>query len=126
MSKAFTRENDNAPEPRPTPRRAPLPPGVPNWITPAGAKRLGALPARAIIVPPPAAPTDQVLFGATVTIRDADGETTYRIVGADETDIERGWISWQSPLAQALLHARVGDDVMFRGNALTIVRVEDV
>lgn len=58
---------------------------------------------------------DQVFFGATVTICDADGaENTYAIVGVDETDVARGRISWISPLARAILKAREGDTVRFQ------------
>ncbi len=59
--------------------------------------------------------TDQVLFGAWVEVRDEEGtEKTYRIVGIDETDPGRGFISWISPMAKALLQARVGDAVTLR------------
>lgn len=58
---------------------------------------------------------DQVFFGATVTISRQDGgESTYSIVGVDEADAGRGLISWVSPLARALLKARVADVVMLR------------
>lgn len=52
-----------------------------------------------------------VFFGAWVALeRDADGaELCYRIVGPDETDAARGWISIDSPLARALLRKRVDD-----------------
>jgi transcription elongation factor GreB len=67
------------------------------------------------IVPPPPQPWDQVRFGATVTVRDDAGEETrYRIVGVDETDIDRDWVSWLSPIAKALINARVGEHVHFR------------
>ena len=66
----------------------------------------------AAIVEPPSAPDDTVRFGATVTVREQDGsECTYRIVGVDETDLERNWISWVSPIAKALLQARAGERV---------------
>jgi transcription elongation factor GreB len=59
--------------------------------------------ASAVIVAP-AARTDRVRFGATVTVRDRHGsETEYRIVGVDEVDLERNGVSWLSPLAKALL-----------------------
>ena len=62
--------------------------------------------------------TEQVFFGATVTIADADGrESTYQIVGVDETDLRRGRISWLSPLARALLKSRPGDSVRFQSPA---------
>lgn len=61
-----------------------------------------------------AAPTarDTVFFGATVTLENVDtGETRhYRIVGPDETDAQRGYISIDSPLARALLKKRVDDE----------------
>ncbi len=66
------------------------------------------------IVEPPAKPWDQVRFGATVTVRNGAGtESQYRIVGVDETDIDRGWVSWLSPIARALLKARLGQRVRF-------------
>ena len=59
--------------------------------------------------------SDQIFFGATVVIRDEDrSEKTYSIVGLDEIDMEKGRISWISPLASALLKARVGDYVSFK------------
>ena len=62
--------------------------------------------------------TEQVFFGAIVTVCDAEGgEFTYRIVGIDEADAGRGLISWISPLARALLKAREGDTVRFQSPA---------
>jgi transcription elongation factor GreB len=56
--------------------------------------------------------TDQVFFGATVTVADESGsESTYAIVGIDEADAGRGRIAWISPMARALLKAREGDTV---------------
>ena len=53
---------------------------------------------------------DQVFFGATVTyVRSDDVEQTVTIVGLDEADFAQGKISWLSPLARALMKARVGD-----------------
>jgi len=68
------------------------------------------------VVPPPTAEmAEAVRFGATVTVRRRDGEEdTYRIVGVDEMDLERGWVSWASPIARALLQARVGQRVRFK------------
>jgi transcription elongation factor GreB len=75
-------------------------------------------------------PVDQekVAFGASVRIRFGDGEEEfYQIVGVDETDPERGRISWISPLARALLSRRAGDKVGFQSPAgdqeLTILEV---
>jgi transcription elongation factor GreB len=56
--------------------------------------------------------SDQVFFGATVTVADENGsESTYAIVGIDEADAGRGRIAWISPMARALLKAREGDTV---------------
>ena len=157
MSKAFTRESDDAPELPALPRASSqLPPGTKNYLTADGAEklrreleqltqaerpRLASLPAsdearqqlRALgaqirqleeilqtaeIVQAPAPPWEQVRFGATVTVRDRGGvETRYRIVGVDETDTDRDWVSWRSPIARALLNARVGERVKFRAPA---------
>jgi transcription elongation factor GreB len=58
---------------------------------------------------------DQVYFGATVTVTDRrGGERTVSIVGLDETDAARGYVSWVSPMARALLRAREGDVVTLR------------
>jgi transcription elongation factor GreB len=59
-------------------------------------------------------PTDRekVFFGAKVTLEDNTGrEVMYRIVGADEFDPAKGWISVDAPLARALL-ARTLDDAV--------------
>jgi len=53
---------------------------------------------------------DQVFFGATVTFcNDDDVERTVRIVGVDEARLDEGEVSWISPVAKALMKARVGD-----------------
>jgi transcription elongation factor GreB len=58
---------------------------------------------------------DQVFFGATVTVADTRGdERTISIVGVDEIDTARGYVSWVSPIARALLKAREGDTVQLR------------
>jgi len=55
---------------------------------------------------------DQVFFGATVTYANAQGvERTVTIMGVDEADSLAGEVSWVSPVARALLKARVGDEV---------------
>ena len=60
----------------------------------------------------PAAGSDLVQFGDTVTIARDDGRRqTFRIVGEDEADPASGTISHVSPLARALLGRRVGDTV---------------
>jgi transcription elongation factor GreB len=76
-------------------------------------------------------PADQgkVAFGATVAIKRGPGEEeTYRIVGLEEADPDRGTISWISPLAKALIAKRAGDKVRFRSpvgeEELTILAVQ--
>ncbi|MGA7178162.1 MAG: transcription elongation factor GreB [Thiobacillaceae bacterium] len=55
--------------------------------------------------------TDQVFFGATVTVDNAGEEESYSIVGIDEADPGKNRISWVAPLALALLKAKEGDFV---------------
>lgn len=57
----------------------------------------------------------KILFGATVTINDQDGQKrVYRIVGIDETNVKEGKVSWISPVGQALLQANEGDSVVLK------------
>ena len=54
---------------------------------------------------------DEVRFGATVELADADdSRRTYTIVGNDEADASAGKIGWSAPMARALIGARVGDE----------------
>lgn len=54
----------------------------------------------------------QVFFSAQVTLEDDNGnEKIYRIVGPDEFDPKKGWISMDSPMAKALLKKQVDDEV---------------
>jgi transcription elongation factor GreB len=56
--------------------------------------------------------SEQVFFGATVTYAEGDGsEKTVTIKGVDEADSLHGDVSWVSPIARALIKARVGDEV---------------
>ncbi|TXL73816.1 transcription elongation factor GreB [Vineibacter terrae] len=75
-------------------------------------KRLSA----AQVVDPARQPNrDQVFFGATVTyVNGRDEEHTITIVGVDEVDLDRGHVSWISPVARALLKAQEGDSVEVR------------
>ena len=68
---------------------------------------------RAIIVDPAAQQQlKQVFFGARVTYARADGsEHNVQLVGVDEVDIERNKISWLSPVAKAMMKAKIGDTV---------------
>jgi transcription elongation factor GreB len=64
------------------------------------------------VVDPAGRDSDQVFFGATVTVQDQHGEEqTISIVGTDEVDTARGYVSWVSPIAKALIKAREGDVV---------------
>ena len=87
------------------------------------------LDAAVVVDPAVREATDQVFFGATVTVIHNNGEEkTYSIVGIDEADASRGRISWISPLARALLKAHEGDTVLLRTPAgqeeIEIVSIE--
>ncbi|MEE9299773.1 MAG: GreA/GreB family elongation factor [Alphaproteobacteria bacterium] len=65
---------------------------------------------RAIPVDPENQPGERVCFGAHVTLETEEGESrAFTIVGEDEADAQSGRVSWVSPLARALLGARVGE-----------------
>ena len=67
--------------------------------------------------------TEQVYFGATVTYANGRGEErTIKIVGVDEVELDKGHVSWISPIAKALLRAEEGDVVKMR----TPAGVEDI
>jgi transcription elongation factor GreB len=67
------------------------------------------------IVEPPTGVADVVRFGACVTVREPDdSETSYRIVGVDETDADENRVSWMSPIAKALLNRKRGDRIRFK------------
>ncbi len=59
---------------------------------------------------------DKVIFGVTVTIinLDSDASVTYTIVGDDESDIKQSKISYQSPIARALIGKEIGDVVVVK------------
>src|SRR5436190_7048018 len=79
------------------------------------AKRIDAAEVVDPAAPRPAAAAARVFFGATVTYKDAAGEEhVVSIVGTDEVDLTRRYISWRSPLARALLKATPGDRVVLR------------
>jgi transcription elongation factor GreB len=82
---------------------------------------------RAITVEPQ--PTDKIAIGHVVTVEDDDGvEHKFRIVGEDQADPARGWISWLSPLATALHGSEIDDRVTWQrpagAVALTVVAIE--
>jgi transcription elongation factor GreB len=71
----------------------------------------------------------RIFFGAWVTLEREDGETArYRLVGPDESDVERGWISVESPLGRGLLGRSRGDEVGVRRPAgeawFTVLEIE--
>ncbi len=69
-----------------------------------------------IVDPAGPAARDRVFFGATVVyVNDDDVERRVTIVGADEADFARGEVSLYSPIARALLGARLGDSVRMHG-----------
>jgi transcription elongation factor GreB len=73
------------------------------------------LEAAEVVDPATREETEQVFFGATVTYATAKGdEQTIAIVGIDETDPARHYVSWISPIARALIKAREGDTVQLR------------
>ncbi|HSD90712.1 MAG TPA: GreA/GreB family elongation factor [Kofleriaceae bacterium] len=141
MSKAFTKDDEGPPPPPPRRRGAPVP--EPNFVTPEGARsaraeldtlvrqggdedrirELSEHLATAQVVEP--ADHEVVGLGAAVTVEDEDGkQITYRLVGAIEADPKRGWLSWQTPIANALWGARVGDSVDLPRGAVEIVAIE--
>ena len=64
------------------------------------------------VVDPALIKADKILFGAVVEITDEEGQSkTIQVVGIDESDAERGKISWKSPLGQALLGKEEGDEI---------------
>lgn len=70
--------------------------------------------------PRPEAAASRVFFGATVTYRDAASqEHTVSIVGIDEVDLDRRYISWISPLARALMKSTPGDRVVVQAPTKT-------
>jgi transcription elongation factor GreB len=141
VSRAFTKEIDDAPADRI--RRLGVPVPELNFVTPGGLAaaraeldeltRNGGDPDRIreltehLATAQALEPSDrnQVGIGATVTVEDDRGKrTTYRIVGAIEADPKHGSLGWQSPIAQALWGARVGDScVLPRGDEVEIVNL---
>jgi transcription elongation factor GreB len=73
-------------------------------------------------------PRRKVAFGAAVTVSQPGGERrTFTIVGEDEADLKQGKISYVSPLAEALIDARIGKSVLWRRPAGDIkLTVEEI
>jgi transcription elongation GreA/GreB family factor len=150
MSRAFVKEDDDAPEE--FPER--LVSSAPNLVTAEGLAAIEAEIARledelaragedrsaraglardlrywnarrgsAQVMPAPE-DNEVVRFGATVTIDRKDGRRqVFRIVGEDEADPERGTLSHVSPLAQALMGKGIGDVVRVAGGDAEIVAI---
>jgi transcription elongation factor GreB len=81
------------------------------------------------VVEPSSEQEGKVFFGAIVTIEDEDEKrSTYRIVGTDEPDSNKGWISVESPVARALLGKRKGDVVTIQRpkgpTEVTVIAIE--
>ena len=75
------------------------------------AKRLGELK----VIDRKPSDTSRIFFGAWVGLEDNEGNLyEYRIVGADEIDPDRNFISIDSPMAKALLRKTDGDDITVR------------
>lgn len=67
------------------------------------------------VVSEPPSDRERIFFGAWVTLENDDGEeVTYRIVGPDEFDPGKGWISMDSPMARALMKKTLDDEVTLR------------
>jgi transcription elongation factor GreB len=143
VSKAFTKDDGPAEAPI-LRRRAPLPAGVPNYVTPRGLRalreELATLDAGApsgpnapdvqahaarrteleqriasAVVPPPPADRTEIRFGARVRAASTGGDVRdIQIVGVDEADPAAHAIAFVAPLARALLGRRAGDVVSVR------------
>ena len=85
------------------------------WIE-ARIKDLEDKLSRAEIIDPSKLSGTKVAFGATVKLSniETEEESVYRLVGADEADLNLGSISITSPLARSLIGREVGDDVRVR------------
>ena len=141
MSRAFTKERDDVPEP--AVRLASHPTGqvTPGWYDatrrrlddeadPRERARLQEALESAVVVGAPA-DREQVAFGATVSVIQGVGAqrstSRYTIVGDVEADVRAGKIGATSPLAQALLGAQAGKRVVWRRPAGDLsLRVESV
>ena len=98
-------------------------------------RRQGALPLRdaryfaarvrtAQVVPDPTS-FDTIGFGSTITFSRDDGRVqTYRIVGEDEADPNKGMISFVSPIARLLMGKSVGDVVETSGRKIEVVAIK--
>lgn len=81
------------------------------------------------VIDPKTLSSDKVVFGATVSFENEEGEEkTYQIVGVDESDPKNGRISWNSPIAKSMLGKKVDDEVALKKPAgteyLTITNIQ--
>lgn len=125
-------------------RKRGVPVPDPNFVTPSGARaaraeleqltRTAGDPDRIrelgehLATAQEISPEDRAVvgLGAAVMLEDEAGKrTTYKLVGAIEADTKRGWLSWQSPIANVLWGLRVGDSVELpRGDEVEIVAID--
>ncbi len=72
----------------------------------------GRLDVVQVVRPGAVADRDKVFFGAWVDLEDAEGRAhSYRLVGPDEIDVERGFLSVHSPMGRSLIGRAVDDSV---------------
>jgi transcription elongation factor GreB len=75
----------------------------------------GRLELLTVVKPGEVEDADRVYFGAWVTLETEEGEELrYRLVGPDESDVERGLISVESPMGRELIGKREGDEITVR------------
>jgi len=65
------------------------------------------------VIEPSTIKSDKITFGSTVTLIDIDNdeELVYSIVGSDEMNISKGWISIESPIARSMIGKEEGDEI---------------
>lgn len=80
------------------------------------------------VVDPSPAQAGRVFFGATVEVEDDDGKKSrYRLIGTDEIDLKRGWISIESPIGKALLGKAIGDEAFVqRPKGETVLTIRSI
>lgn len=92
-------------------------------------KELNDKLARAQVIDPATLDSEKVVFGATVTLFDADSgnEVVYQIVGEDEADIKAGKISVTSPVGKALIGHKLDEEVRIKvPSGLRIYEITDI
>ena len=94
-------------------------------------KRIETMIATAQVIDPSSLSGDRVVFGATVTLVDAEDDDAepvrYQIVGEHESDLSKGRISFTSPVARALIGKSEGDEVpVVTPNGRKMVIIDEV